>query len=739
MFTVGTSQGAQAQTIVYKQTFNALPQGLWAKNVDQAKIKAHPENAGVTGNCGPDGSNCFRVVYRQADGIHKAPPSSPVFDTSTGAIDWAASDSTHTNTATDVTQDNLKIDGTTNDLGNNNDAAVPGKAYTLSYDVYFEPGFDFAKGGKLPGLAAAAFDSGCTEDGNAKRSGTNWSVRLMWRANGRVELYSYDQTRPSGSCGIDKMIDQQAGDAPYEVPGQIPVDDKFRFKPGVWYTITLGVQVNSNDSVVYQKDANGNFVLDGLGDPVPVSGNGAEYLHIVSADRSVERTLVYANVPLRDECNGTCPAKVPDSPATWINGVFFSTFFGGNETKRTTCLSTTPPSFPGLTQAIFDKLCTSQRVSYIFPALTWNPQVPSAARFDNFTVVSGYPATGGDTTPPSIPGSLSATAVSSSQVNLLWVASSDNVGVAGYRVYRGTTLVGSPVGTTFSDTGLAPSTSYSYTVKAIDAAGNLSAASAAKSVTTPAKVVPDTTPPSVPAHLTATATSNSSIRLDWSAATDNVAVIGYRVFRGTTPLATPTATTFVDTGLSPATAYAYTVQAVDGAGNVSAASTAATATTLAASGGATPTTLSATDDATVREGASSNDGKDASLFVKSQSGANRVAYLKFDLGSIKAVTSAVLRVYGSSSAATMLTASATTDGWSNDTIVWTNAPAVGAALGSAPMTTTAKYVEIDVTAYVKAQAAGDQKASFVLNESAGKYTTLNSSDNAANRPQLVVK
>lgn len=734
---LGAAQVAHAQAVVYKETFNALPQGIWKDNVDQAKIKARPENAGIVSGCGPDGSNCFKVIYRQADGIHKAPASNPVFATSGGVIDWSASDSTHTNTATDVTQDNLMIDGTTNDLGKDTNAPVPGKAYTLTYDVYFEPGFDFAKGGKLPGLAALGFDSGCTEDGSVKRSGTNWSVRLMWRANGRVELYSYDQTRPSGSCGIDRMIDAQAGDPPYEVPGQIPSDDKFRFKPGIWYTITLGVKLNANDSVAYQKDANGNFVLDGTGSPIPVSGDGAEYLHIASADQSVQRTLVYPNVPLRDECNGTCPAKVPDTPSTWINGVFFSTFFGGNETKRTTCLPTTPPSYPGLTQALFDKLCTSQRVATIFPNLTWNPQVPSAARFDNFTVVSGYPAPS-DTSPPTVPASLSATAVSTSQINLLWIASTDNVGVAGYRVYRGSTLVGSPLGTSFGDAGLAASTTYAYTVKAVDAAGNLSAASTARSATTLAPTA-DTTPPSVPASLVATPASSSSIGLAWAASTDNVAVTGYRVFRGATQVAAPGATSFVDTGLAPSTAYTYTVRATDAAGNVSAASTAASATTLAA-GGAT-TTLSATDDSYVRDGSNSavNYGKEATLIVKHDSSANRRAYLKFDLAGVPAISSATLRVYGSSSAATTLTAHATADGWSNAAITWSNAPAAAQAVGHVAMTTAARYYEIDVTAYVQAQASGDKAASFVLDESAGKYTTFSSNDSATNKPQLVVR
>jgi len=91
-----------------------------------------------------------------------------------------------------------------------------------------------------------------------------------------------------------------------------------------------------------------------------------------------------------------------------------------------------------------------------------------------------------DTQPPSAPGNLTATAVSSSQINLSWTASTDNVGVAGYDVYRNGVKVGSTTSTSYSDTGLAASTTYSYFVKARDAAGNESAASNTASATTQA-------------------------------------------------------------------------------------------------------------------------------------------------------------------------------------------------------------------------------------------------------------
>src|SRR5881392_2647353 len=192
------------------------------------------------------------------------------------------------------------------------------------------------------------------------------------------------------------------------------------------------------------------------------------------------------------------------------------------------------------------------------------------------TVSNGPPP---DTTPPMVPTGLTDSAVSSSQINLSWTASSDNVGVSGYRVYRNGTQIATTSATSFADTGLAASTTYSYTVAAYDAAGNLSAQSSPASATTPAP--PDTTPPSVPTGLTASAVSSSQINLSWTASSDNVGVSGYRVYRNGTQIATTGATSFANTGLSPSTTYSYTVAAYDAAGNLSAQSSPASATTPA--------------------------------------------------------------------------------------------------------------------------------------------------------------
>src|SRR4029077_16100788 len=139
-----------------------------------------------------------------------------------------------------------------------------------------------------------------------------------------------------------------------------------------------------------------------------------------------------------------------------------------------------------------------------------------------------------DTQPPTAPPNPAAPAASSSQINLSWTASADNVGVTGYQVEHcqgsGCTNFSAtgPVvsGTSSSDSGLTAGTTYSYRVKATDAAGNWSAYSGIATATT---TTPDTQPPTAPTNLAANAASSSQINLTWTASTDDVGVTGYQV------------------------------------------------------------------------------------------------------------------------------------------------------------------------------------------------------------------
>jgi endoglucanase len=119
--------------------------------------------------------------------------------------------------------------------------------------------------------------------------------------------------------------------------------------------------------------------------------------------------------------------------------------------------------------------------------------------YDNGVRVFGNEPGGStpDTQPPTVPANLRVTATTSSSVALAWDASTDDVsGVAGYQVFRGATQVGTPTGLTFTDTGLAASTTFTYTVRAVDATAKVSAASTAVSATTTAVTQDFTVTPS---------------------------------------------------------------------------------------------------------------------------------------------------------------------------------------------------------------------------------------------------
>ncbi|WP_438426608.1 fibronectin type III domain-containing protein [Aquimarina macrocephali] len=104
---------------------------------------------------------------------------------------------------------------------------------------------------------------------------------------------------------------------------------------------------------------------------------------------------------------------------------------------------------------------------------------------EDYTVVIGSNG-GSDTQAPSAPGSLAASNIGATTVDLSWTASTDNIGVTEYEIFQGGSSIGTSTTTSFSVTGLTASTAYSFTVKAKDAAGNVSANSNVANVTTTA-------------------------------------------------------------------------------------------------------------------------------------------------------------------------------------------------------------------------------------------------------------
>ena len=175
-----------------------------------------------------------------------------------------------------------------------------------------------------------------------------------------------------------------------------------------------------------------------------------------------------------------------------------------------------------------------------------------------------------DSTAPSTPTGLATSGVGQTAATLTWTASTDSVGVTGYRVFRDGTQVGTPATTSFAYSGLTCGTTYTLGVAAVDAAANVSG-TATKTVTTTA--CPDTTAPSTPTGLATSGVSQTGATLSWTASTDNVAVTGYRTFRGATQVGTPGTTSYAFTGLSCGTTYSLGVAAVDAAANASATAT----------------------------------------------------------------------------------------------------------------------------------------------------------------------
>ena len=189
-----------------------------------------------------------------------------------------------------------------------------------------------------------------------------------------------------------------------------------------------------------------------------------------------------------------------------------------------------------------------------------------------------------DTSAPTAPSAPSASGRTQTSITLNWNASSDNVGVAGYGLYRDGAGVGSTDAATrsFTFSGLTCGTSYTLAVDAYDVAGNRSSRTSQAVSTTACAQQPalDSQAPSAPGSLTVTAGTADSVSVSWPASTDNVGVTGYGLYRnGTLAGSTAAATrTYTYAGLTCGTSYTFAVDAVDAAGNRSGKASVTTST-----------------------------------------------------------------------------------------------------------------------------------------------------------------
>ncbi|MER5307199.1 fibronectin type III domain-containing protein [Streptomyces sp. NPDC002773] len=198
-----------------------------------------------------------------------------------------------------------------------------------------------------------------------------------------------------------------------------------------------------------------------------------------------------------------------------------------------------------------------------------------------------------DTRAPTTPTGVTATAGSASTVHVMWSAATDDRAVTGYTVFsEGRRIKDLPATTLMTDVvGLTPATPHRFTVRARDAAGNVSPPSATVTATTLRAAAEDRTSPTTPAALRATPDGSRAATLRWTPARDDTRVTAYDVYQADTRIHTVpgTATSTRVTGLRPGTAYAFTLRARDAAENSSPDSAPAELTT-APSPGAPPNT-----------------------------------------------------------------------------------------------------------------------------------------------------
>ena len=214
-------------------------------------------------------------------------------------------------------------------------------------------------------------------------------------------------------------------------------------------------------------------------------------------------------------------------------------------------------SVPGSTRSYTDtNVQASTTYTYAVDAVD-----PTGNRSAKSATASATPP---DETPPELVDGVDAVLTGPTSVGVRWGAATDNVGVTSYTLQRnGTTIATLPASqTSFDDTSLTPGADYTYAVTASDAAGNRSDAITA-SVTVPAGGGDN--PPSTPTDVSATATGETAISVEWTQSTDDTGISGYEVFRGSTSIGLIGASgdAWLDSGLTPNTSYSYSVRAID--------------------------------------------------------------------------------------------------------------------------------------------------------------------------------
>jgi PKD repeat protein/chitodextrinase len=174
-----------------------------------------------------------------------------------------------------------------------------------------------------------------------------------------------------------------------------------------------------------------------------------------------------------------------------------------------------------------------------------------------------------DNQPPTTPTGLNLSNITKTSFTLSWIASTDNTAVTSYEVFKNGVSIGTTANTSMDFAALSCATNYTLTVKAKDAANNISAESTSFIATT-AACSNDIVAPTTPTNLIVTNITRTNLDITWTASTDNVGVKGYEIFANGNSVGTTTTTSFSIIGLSCATTYSVSVKAFDDNGNFSA-------------------------------------------------------------------------------------------------------------------------------------------------------------------------
>jgi chitodextrinase len=419
--------------------------------------------------------------------------------------------------------------------------------------------------------------------------------------------------------------------------------------------------------------------IDAAGNESPVSDQitvktPLRLVEFVSSTVSVSESSGTANVAIR--LNGSAP--VANSAVVAVSG----TAADGSDFSlaSTTVTFSANSSSAVLPVAIIDDALAEGAESIVLTLVSG-----SASQVGSRNVCTVTISANDDSAPPSQPAGLATTSVTPVSVALKWNAASDNVAVVNYEIRRNGSLIRTQSGTTYSNSGLTPSTAYTYTVSAVDAVGNRSAASAPLTVSTPALAVTfsssstsrdensgvvsvavklnaaapsavsatialsgtataasdyntattvnfsagsstatipvtllddeaaegsetivltltsasgasigsaktftltirpsdDSEAPAAPTGFVASSVGATSVSLRWNASTDNVAVSSYELSVDGTVIRTSSSRSYTHSGLTPLTAYLYSVVAIDSSGNRSLPSAPLTVTTSA--------------------------------------------------------------------------------------------------------------------------------------------------------------